>query len=94
MLVEAIVLARVEQGQLEQSVLREWLDASLGRAEDRALFDLDGSSSERCPLQVAIRADDSGTPGATASLTGATGARSKRPRVALESKALGPTFPG
>lgn len=39
-LVGAIVLARVEQGVLEESVLRGWLKAALARADDRALFDL------------------------------------------------------
>ena len=36
----AIVLARVEQGLLEESVLRGWLDGALDRADDRALFGL------------------------------------------------------
>jgi hypothetical protein len=40
-LVGAIVLARVERGELEESVLRGWLDPALERAEDRALFDLE-----------------------------------------------------
>lgn len=39
-LVGAVVLARVEQGLLEESVLRGWLDPALTRAEDRALFGL------------------------------------------------------
>jgi len=39
-LVGAIVLARVDQGQLPESELRTWLDAALTRADDRALFDL------------------------------------------------------
>lgn len=39
-LVGAAVLARVEQGLLEESVLREWLDVALERAEDRELFSL------------------------------------------------------
>ena len=41
-LVGAIVLAKVEQGVLEESVLRRWLDGALTRADDRALFALDG----------------------------------------------------
>jgi hypothetical protein len=39
-LVGAVVLARVEQGLLEESVLREWLDPVLNRPEDRELFKL------------------------------------------------------
>jgi hypothetical protein len=39
-LVGAIVLAKVEQGGFQQSTLREWLDAALTRADDRALFGL------------------------------------------------------
>jgi hypothetical protein len=39
-LVGAVVLARVEQGLLEESVLREWLDPVLSRPEDRELFKL------------------------------------------------------
>ena len=36
----AIVLAKVEQGELQQAVLLKWLTESLTRADDRALFDL------------------------------------------------------
>jgi hypothetical protein len=39
-LVGAVVLAKVEQGVLADSVLRGWLDGALERADDRALFDL------------------------------------------------------
>lgn len=39
-LVGAIVLAKVEQGVLAESVLNAWLDGALERADDRALFDL------------------------------------------------------
>jgi hypothetical protein len=39
-LVGAIVLAKVEQGVLAESVLRGWLEGALERDEDRALFDL------------------------------------------------------
>jgi hypothetical protein len=39
-LVGAIVLAKVEQGVLEESVLRGWLKGALTRPEDRALFGL------------------------------------------------------
>jgi hypothetical protein len=40
-LVGAIVLAKVEQGEFEQRTLRRWLDKALTRADDRALFGLD-----------------------------------------------------
>lgn len=39
-LVGAVVLARVEQGLLQESVLRDWLDPVLTRPEDRELFKL------------------------------------------------------
>ena len=39
-LVGAIVLAKVEQGALEQSTLRHWLDQALVREDDRRLFNL------------------------------------------------------
>jgi len=39
-LVGAIVLAKVDQGVLEESVLRGWLKGGLTRADDRALFGL------------------------------------------------------
>jgi hypothetical protein len=39
-LVGAVVLARVQQGLLEESVLRGWLEGALERADDRALFKL------------------------------------------------------
>jgi hypothetical protein len=39
-LVGAVVLARVEQGLLKESELHEWLDGTVIRAEDRALFSL------------------------------------------------------
>ena len=41
-LVGAVVLAKVEQGVLEESVLRGWLEGALERADDRALFGLEG----------------------------------------------------
>ena len=43
-LVGAIVLMRVEQGQLPEAELRTWLDAALTRADDRALFELPAGS--------------------------------------------------
>ena len=39
-LVGAIVLAKVEQGELNAGLLRVWLDQALTRADDRALFSL------------------------------------------------------
>jgi len=39
-LVGAVMLAKVEQGVIEASVLRGWLKDALKRTEDRALFDL------------------------------------------------------
>ncbi len=39
-LVGAIVLAKVEQGVIDQSTLLGWLDGALIREEDRALFGL------------------------------------------------------
>ena len=37
-LVGAIVLAKVEQGELDAGQLRRWLDQSLTRRDDRGLF--------------------------------------------------------
>jgi len=39
-LVGAVVLAKVEQGVLPESVLQGWLEAALERPDDRALFGL------------------------------------------------------
>jgi hypothetical protein len=39
-LVGAIVLAKVEQGELDAGLLRGWLDAALTRKDDRELFGL------------------------------------------------------
>ena len=39
-LVGAVVLAKVEEGRLQQATLDEWLNAALTRADDRALFGL------------------------------------------------------
>ena len=40
LLAGAIVLAKAEQGDLVESVLRGWLDVALIRADDRVLFEL------------------------------------------------------
>jgi hypothetical protein len=39
-LVGAIVLAKVEQGELDADLLRGWLDQALTRKDDRELFGL------------------------------------------------------
>ncbi|HEY6455519.1 MAG TPA: mobilization protein [Steroidobacteraceae bacterium] len=39
-LVGAIVLAKVEQGVIQESILQGWLDDALTRADDRSLFGL------------------------------------------------------
>jgi hypothetical protein len=39
-LVGAIVLAKVEHGELDAGQLRRWLDQALTRKDDRELFDL------------------------------------------------------
>ena len=43
-LVGAIVMAKVEQQVLDEKLLRGWLDQGLTRADDRALFGLEGKS--------------------------------------------------
>ncbi len=39
-LVGAIVLAKVDQGELDRKLLRRWLDRALTRKDDRELFGL------------------------------------------------------
>ena len=39
-LVGTLVLSRVREGALDPNLLRGWLDSSLTRSSDRALFDL------------------------------------------------------
>jgi hypothetical protein len=39
-LVGAIVLAKVDRGEIAAADLRSWLEAALNRADDRALFGL------------------------------------------------------
>jgi polynucleotide 5'-kinase involved in rRNA processing len=39
-LVGAVVLAKVDDGSLEEKTLKIWLDPAIARAEDRVLFDL------------------------------------------------------
>ncbi len=45
-LVGAIVLAKVEQGVIEESVLRGWLKGALTRPDDRSLFGLSSRESQ------------------------------------------------
>jgi hypothetical protein len=45
-LVGAIVLAKIEQGQFDESQLRQWLDEALTRTDDRALFELATKSAD------------------------------------------------
>jgi hypothetical protein len=45
-LVGAVVLAKIEQGEFQQATLDEWLEAALTRPDDRALFDLPPVSAE------------------------------------------------
>lgn len=39
-LIGAVVLAKIEQGVIEEALLRAWLEGALTRADDRALFGL------------------------------------------------------
>jgi hypothetical protein len=43
-LVGAVVLAKVEDGSLEEKVLKNWLDGALSRADDRDLFELEAKT--------------------------------------------------
>lgn len=43
-LVGAVVLAKVERGEIDENTLRAWLDGALSKAEDRALFGLPTTS--------------------------------------------------
>jgi hypothetical protein len=40
-LVGAVVLSKVEDGSLEETVLKNWLDGALTRQDDRELFELE-----------------------------------------------------
>jgi hypothetical protein len=40
-LVGAVVLAKVEAGEIEEKTLKQWLHPAVTRPEDRALFGLD-----------------------------------------------------
>ena len=41
----AIVLAKLDQGELDQTQFYRWLDEALTRSDDRALFDLTALSA-------------------------------------------------
>jgi hypothetical protein len=45
-LVGAIILEKVEQGEIDGERMRAWLDHGLTRADDRALFGLDTALSD------------------------------------------------
>lgn len=54
-LVGAVVLAKVGQGEIEEATLRTWLDHCLSNAEDRALFGLTAeppTAAPPAPLQT------------------------------------------
>ena len=40
-LVGAVILAKVETGEIEEATLKQWLRPALSKPEDRALFELD-----------------------------------------------------
>jgi hypothetical protein len=42
-----VVLAKVEDGSLEEAVLKKWLDPAITREEDRKLFELDSQTRGR-----------------------------------------------
>jgi len=44
-LVGAVVLEKVARGEIEEALLRSWLESELIRQEDRALFGLNASTS-------------------------------------------------
>jgi hypothetical protein len=39
----AVLLAKVEAGEFEEATLKQWMSGALTRAEDRALFGLEGA---------------------------------------------------
>ncbi len=43
-LLGAVVLARVERGEMSESLVRQWLSEALTRSDDRALFSLPPTS--------------------------------------------------
>ena len=57
-LIGAMVLARVERGELGEATLKEWLDRFLSRPRDRQLFGLDAEPAAVSPTVVACRQND------------------------------------
>jgi TolA-binding protein len=51
-LVGGVVLAKVQQGALDPAQFRLWLDQSLTRADDRALFDLPALPGAQPPAEA------------------------------------------
>jgi hypothetical protein len=42
-LVGAVVLAKVEAGEIEEKTLKQWMQPAISKPEDRALFELDST---------------------------------------------------
>jgi hypothetical protein len=42
-LVGAVVLAKVEAGEIDEKLLKQWLEGAVTRADDRALFGLESN---------------------------------------------------
>jgi hypothetical protein len=40
----AVLLAKVETGEFEEEILKDWMSAGLTRDDDRALFGLEGKA--------------------------------------------------
>jgi hypothetical protein len=57
-LVGGIVLAKVEQGEIDSEQFRGWLDGALTRAEDRALFGLPLSAPPPSPEPLSSGLDE------------------------------------
>jgi len=50
--VGAIVMTKVEQGEMDQAQLQRWLDGALVREDDRALFELAENRTSRSPENI------------------------------------------
>jgi hypothetical protein len=57
-LVGGIVLAKVQQGEIDAEQFRDWLDRALTRTQDRALFDLPTSHPTPLPEPISSALDD------------------------------------
>ena len=44
-LVGAVVMAKIDSGEIDRTVLYRWLDEALTRSDDRELFDLTATSA-------------------------------------------------